>query len=47
MEGREDVEDDEHLGRPSISKPEENAEKISEIFDLRVQRLINSTTWRS
>jgi hypothetical protein len=28
-------------------KPEENVEKISEIVDLRVKRLIKSTTWRS
>jgi hypothetical protein len=46
MEGREKVED-EHLGHPSASKTEENVEKISEIVDLRVKRLIKSTTWRS
>jgi hypothetical protein len=47
MEGREEVEDDKHLGRPSTSKTEENVEKINEIVDLRVKRLIKSTTWRS
>jgi hypothetical protein len=31
MEGWEEVEDDEHLGRPSTSKTEEKVEKISEI----------------
>jgi hypothetical protein len=40
-------EDNEHLGRPSTSKTEENVEKISEIVDLRFKRLIKSTTWRS
>jgi hypothetical protein len=47
MEGQEEVEDDEHLGHPSTSKTEENVEKICEIVDLRVRRLIRSTTWRS
>jgi hypothetical protein len=47
MEGREEVEDDELPGRPSASQTEENIEKISEIVDLRVKRLIKSTTWRS
>jgi hypothetical protein len=47
MEGWEEVEDDERLGRPSTSKTEENVEKISEIVDLRVKWLIKSTTWRS
>jgi hypothetical protein len=47
VEGREEVEDGERPGRPSTSKTEENAEKISEIFDLRVKRLIKSTPWRS
>jgi hypothetical protein len=36
MKGREEVEDDEHPGRPSTSKTEETVEKISEIVDLRV-----------
>jgi hypothetical protein len=31
MEGREEVEDDEHPGRPSTSNTEENSENISEI----------------
>jgi hypothetical protein len=47
MEGREEVEDDEHPGRLSTSKTEENVEKICEIVDLRVKRLIKSTTCRS
>jgi hypothetical protein len=47
MEGQEDVEDDERPGRTSTSKTEENIEKICEIVDLRVKRLIKSTTWRS
>jgi hypothetical protein len=46
-EGWEEVEDDERPGRPSTSKTEENIEKISAIVDLRVKRLIKSTTWRS
>jgi hypothetical protein len=47
LEGRVEVEDDESPGRPSTSKPEENVEKICEIVDLRVRRLISSTIWRS
>jgi hypothetical protein len=47
MEGWEEVEDDKRPGCPSTSKIEENIEKISEILDLRVKRLIKSTTWRS
>jgi hypothetical protein len=47
MEGWEEVEDYGCLGRPSTSKTEENVEKISEIVDLRVKKLIKSTTWRS
>jgi hypothetical protein len=47
MEGREEVEEHELPGRPSTSKSEENVEKISEIVDLRVKRLIKSTIWRS
>jgi hypothetical protein len=47
MEGQEGVEDDERLGCPSTSKTEENVEKISEIVNLRVRRLIKSITWRS
>jgi hypothetical protein len=31
MEGQEEVDDDERLGRPSTSKTEEIVEKISEI----------------
>jgi hypothetical protein len=31
MEGREEVEDEERLGRLSTSKTEDNVEKISEI----------------
>jgi hypothetical protein len=46
MEGREEVEDDESMGRPSASKTEENVEKIREIFGMRVRWLIKSTTWR-
>jgi hypothetical protein len=44
VEGREEVEDDERTGRPSSSKTKENVEKGSEIADLRVKRLIKSTT---
>lgn len=33
-------------GRPSTSKTEENVEKINEIVDLTIKRLIRSTTWR-
>jgi hypothetical protein len=47
MEGREEVEDDERLGHPSTSKTEEYVDKISEIFYLRVKRLIKSNIWRS
>jgi hypothetical protein len=47
MEGKEEVEDDECPGCRSTSKTEENVEKISEFVDLRVRRLIKSTTWRS
>jgi hypothetical protein len=46
MEGREE-EEDEDPGHPSTSKTEENVEKIGETVDLRVKRLIKSTTWRS
>jgi hypothetical protein len=47
MEGREEVKDDKRPGHASASKTEENVQKISEIVDLRVKRLIKSTTWRS
>jgi hypothetical protein len=47
MEGQEEGEDDKHPGRPSKYRTEENVVKISEIVDLRVKRLIKSTTWRS
>jgi hypothetical protein len=47
MEGREEVEDNECLGRPSTSKTEEHVEKIREIVDLRVKLLMKSTTWWS
>jgi hypothetical protein len=47
MEGRETVEDEERLERPSTSKTKENVEIISEIVDLRIKPLIISTTWRS
>jgi hypothetical protein len=47
MVGREEMEDDERPGCPSTLKTKENVEKISEIVDLRVKRLIKSTTWRS
>jgi hypothetical protein len=44
MEGQEETEDDEHPGRPSISKTEENVQKIGKTVDLRVKWLITSTT---
>jgi hypothetical protein len=47
VEGQEEVEDDECSGHPSTSKTEENVEKIGEIVDLRVKRLIRNTPWRS
>jgi hypothetical protein len=47
MDGREEMEDNKHLGPPSTSKTEENVEKIGEIIYLRVKRLIKITTWRS
>jgi hypothetical protein len=46
MEVQEEVEDDERLGHPSASKTEENVEEVGEIVELRVKRLIKSTTWR-
>jgi hypothetical protein len=47
VEGRGEVEDNKRPGHSLTSKTEENVEKISEIFDLRVNPLIRSTTWRS
>jgi hypothetical protein len=47
VEGQDEVEDDECLGRSSTSKTEENVKNISDIFYLKVKWLIKSTTWRS
>jgi hypothetical protein len=44
-EGQEEVED-ECLGLPSALKTKGNVEKIGEIVDLRVKRLIRSTPLR-
>jgi hypothetical protein len=40
------VEDNECPGHPSKARTKENVEKINEIVDLRVKRLIKSTIWR-
>jgi hypothetical protein len=43
MEGQEEVDVDECPGRPSTSKTKESVEKISEIVNLRVKRLIKKS----